>query len=113
MIAFVDGMFELFKIVQKENEAYPLNYLKNMRTKLCFKELGVGDSLKSQLHQSSVEVETKIQIPQFQEIDSQCVVKINNKYYHVYNAYHFRDEKEDIPLTNLTLEGYDDEIRFV
>ena len=113
MIAFIDGQFELFKIVQKEDETYPLNYLKNMHTKICFKELGVGDSLKSQLYQSNIEIENKIQIPQWKEIDSKCVLKIGDTYYHVYNAYHFRDEKEDIPLTNLTLEGYHDEIRIV
>lgn len=112
MIAFVDGVFDLFEIENKQNEVYPLKYLKDRKLKMFYKELGVGDSLKSQLHQSNIEVETKIQIPQYKEINSKCVVKINNEYFHVYNAYHFINE-EGFPLTNLTLEGYHDEIRFI
>ena len=79
-----------------------------MHMDICFQESGIGDSLKSELMQSSIQVTTKITIPQYRKVDPSYVLKIGEAFHRVYNVYHFTD-KDGFKQTTLTLEEYNDE----
>lgn len=102
---FNDGRFELF-IIKETSDIYPREKIVSTGMHIWYQELSVGDRLKSELHQQGIEVTTKLRIPQYKAITSNNVVKIDGKFYHVYNAYHFRDT-DRILKTDLTLEVYE------
>lgn len=69
--------------------------------------MSISDRLRSQLNSTDVDVAMKIRIPQYKELDSMCVVKIVDKYYKVYNAYHFTNN-DGYKLSDMTLTNWED-----
>lgn len=100
-----DGFFKLFAIKQT-NDTYKIEYLKDMeKPDIWFEELSITDKLKFEAEERNKKITHKIRIPQMKEIDSLCVIKINDKYYKVFNSYHFTN-KDGFKQTDLTLEEY-------
>ncbi|MBO5348989.1 MAG: hypothetical protein J6A89_04130 [Clostridia bacterium] len=111
-----DGYFKLYQIKQKEleNTAYPIEYLAEFEDtkqtginykEIWFEELSITDRLKFDAEERKKKITCKLRIPQIKEIDSLCVVKIDEKYHKVFNAYHFTN-KDGFKQTDLTLEEY-------
>lgn len=111
-----DGHLKLYQIKQyeKENSAYPIEYLEEYQdtdnkginyNEIWFEELSITDRLKFDAEERKKKITCKLRIPQLKEIDSLCVVKINNKYHKVFNSYHFTN-KDGFKQTDLTLEEY-------
>lgn len=98
-----DGYFDLYRIVQEGK--FPVENLKLVVPKFPFKELSVGDKLKYELKERNIDIVLKILLSQEKSIDSLNVLKIDNKFYHVLNAYHFIDN-DGYPKTRLSLENY-------
>lgn len=101
-----DGKFRLFEIKQTEkNGTYPQEYLHDTGTEVWFEELSISDRLRFEADEREKKITCKLRIPQMKEIDSLCVVKIDNKYHKVFNAYHFTN-KDGFKQSDLTLEEY-------
>lgn len=98
-----DGIFHLYKI--KSGDSSYQKKLIDMEMDICFRENGIGDSLKSELKQNDIQVTTKITIPQYRIIDPEYVVEIDGIFHRVYNAYHSTN-KDGYKETTLTLEEY-------
>ena len=102
---YLDGTFKLFAIVQ-DNGTFPIEKIKEIPNKeMNYNDLSISDKLKYDLSQRSSNVYKKIRIPQTREITSLNVLKLENAFFHVYNAYHFTNN-EGYPETDLTLEEY-------
>jgi len=100
-----DGSFKLFEIKQTDDK-FAIEYLHDTKNpNIWFEELSISDRLRFDAEERKKKITYKIRIPQMKEIDSLCVVKINNKYHKVFNAYHFTN-KEGFKQTDLTLEEY-------
>lgn len=104
---FNDGYFTLYHIVESEDtSAVRTLEIDNelADNEIWFEELSVSDRLRSQLDSSNIDIALKIRIPQYRKINSMCVLKIGEKYFKVYNAYHFTDDNgyylSDLTLTN-------------
>lgn len=102
---YLDGYLELFQINQDDKSDYPLEYLTNLNQKIYFEEISISDKLKYELNARNQNLYIKVRIPQYKGIGSLNVVKINEKYYKVFNAYHFVN-KDGYPQSDLTLEEY-------
>lgn len=100
---FVDGVLFLYELVE-ENDIQNTKNLKNLNTRIWFEERGVSDRLRSQLNASNVDIEMKVRIAQNKKIGSMSVVKIDDTFYKVYNAYHF--EEDGVRLSDLTLVNW-------
>lgn len=100
-----DGKFNLFVIKQTETD-FPIEYIIDLNNYMFFREISISDKLKFESDKRKVNLTLKIRIPQNKEINSLNVVKINEKYHKVYNAYHFINE-DGYPETDLTLISYD------
>lgn len=70
-----------------------------------YKSISITDKLKYELNQRVENELIKIRIPQTKEIGSLNVLKIEEKYFKVYNAYHFINS-DGFLETDLTLEYY-------
>lgn len=100
-----DGYFKLFQIKQTQT-TYPVEYLHAVdMPDIWFEELSLTDKLKFDAEERKKKITCKIRIPQMKEIDSLCVVKINDNYHKVFNAFHFTN-KDGFKQTDLTLEEY-------
>ena len=99
-----DGKFRLFEIKQTETTC-PIEYLHDTGYDVWFEELSITDKLKFDAEERKKKITYKLRIPQIKEINSLCVVKINDKYHKVFNAYHFTN-KDGFKQTDLTLEEY-------
>ncbi len=100
-----DGFFKLFEIRQT-NDKFPIEYLHNAgKPDIWFEELSISDRLRFDAEEREKKITYKLRIPQMKEIDSLCVVKIDDKYHKVFNSYHFTN-KEGFKQTDLTLEYY-------
>lgn len=99
-----DGCFELFEI-QQTKDTYPVEYLKKIDIVVWFEELSISDRLRFDAEERKKKITYKLRIPQTKEITSLHVVKINNEYHKVFNAYHFTN-KDGFKQTDLTLEEY-------
>lgn len=100
-----DGNFRLFEIKQTDG-TYPLEYLKKIdKSPIWFEELSISDKSRFDAEQREKKITLKIRIPQIKELNSLNVVKINNNYHKVFNAYHFTNNN-GIKQTDLTLEEY-------
>lgn len=99
-----DGKLKLFAIKQTQN-TYPVEYLKNMKKEVWFEELSISDKLRFESEERKRKLSLKIRIPQMKEITSLNVVKIDNEYHKVFNAYHFTNN-DGFKQTDLTLEEY-------
>lgn len=102
---YVDGKLRLFKISDDGN-LYAQDKLIDTKIELWFEELSVSDKLRIVMNEADLDITSKIRIPQDRNIDARCVVKINDEFHHVYNAYHFRN-KAGYLQTDLTLERYE------
>ena len=99
-----DGYFKLFTIKQTEDK-FAREYLHDEKKKIWFEELSISDRLRFDAEERKKKITYKVRIPQMRKINSLCVVKIENKYHKVFNAYHFTN-KDGIKQTDLTLEEY-------
>lgn len=99
-----DGTFKLFQIKQT-NEDFPLEYLKDTGEEIWFEELSISDKLKFEAEERKKNITYKLRIPQRKDITSLNVVKIDNTYHKVFNAYHFTNS-DGYKQTDLTLELY-------
>lgn len=103
--AFNDGYFTLYHI--KESDDVQTKKALEKDIDIWYEELSVSDKLRSQLNSTDVDVAMKIRIPQYKKMDSLCVVKIADKYYKVYNAYHFTNN-DGYKLSDVTLTNWED-----
>ena len=99
-----DGKFRLFEVKQTE-DTYSVEYLHDTGKDIWFEELSISDKLKFEAEERSKKITCKLRIPQIKEINSLCVVKIEEKYHKVFNSYHFTN-KDGFKQTDLTLEEY-------
>lgn len=100
-----DGYFKLFEIKQTKDK-FAVEYLHYTREQpIWFEELSISDRLRFDAEEREKKITYKLRIPQMKEINSLCVVKINDKYHKVFNAYHFTN-KDGFKQTDLTLEEY-------
>lgn len=102
---YLDGIFELFAIIQDGDSRYPKESIISLNKSMNYKSISITDKLKYELNQRSENELIKIRIPQTKEIGSLNVLKIEEKYFKVYNAYHFINS-DGFPETDLTLEYY-------
>lgn len=103
--SYLDGYLELFQINQDDKSDCPREYLANLNQKIFFEEISISDKLKYELNSRNQNIYIKVRIPQYKNIGSLNVVKINEKFYKVFNAYHFVN-KDGYPQSDLTLEEY-------
>ena len=100
-----DGFFKLFEIKQNDDK-FATEYLHYTgKQDIWFEELSISDRLRFDAEERKKKITYKLRIPQIKEINSLCVVKINDKYHKVFNAYHFTN-KDGFKQTDLTLEEY-------
>lgn len=102
---YLDGVFELFAITQSEDSRYPQENIISLNKSMNYKSISITDKLKYELGQRSENEFMKIRIPQTKEIGSLNVLKIENNFFKVYNAYHFINS-DGFLETDLTLEFY-------
>jgi hypothetical protein len=102
---YLDGYLELFQINQDDQSDCPLEYLTNLNEKIFFEEISISDKLKYELNSRNQNIYIKVRIPQYKKIGSLNAVKINKKFYKVFNAYHFVN-KDGYLQSDLTLEEY-------
>lgn len=102
---YLDGVFELFAITQNEDSRYPQENIISLNKSMNYKSISITDKLKYELGQRSENEFMKIRIPQIKEIGSLNVLKIENNFFKVYNAYHFINS-DGFLETDLTLEFY-------
>lgn len=99
--SYNDGVLYIYKICNPD-KTHDEKYLKNTGIYIRYTELSVTDKLRSQMEANSIEVTAKLRIPQYKEINSNCVVKIDDIFYKVYNVYHFMDS-DGFKQTDITL----------
>lgn len=99
---YVDGRFELYKVKTDTTTDYPRKYIETMGMKVWFRELSVFDRTRNEFDGSGREITSKIRIPMYKEINSECVCVIEGVQHSVYNATHVKD-KDGFPETELTL----------
>lgn len=99
-----DGKFRLYKI-RESNDVYSVEMLEDTEIEIWFEELSVFDKLKHELSVAGIDLSMKLRIPQYKDINSMCVVKIDNDYHRIYNAAHFRN-KDGFLQTDITLYPY-------
>lgn len=99
-----DGKFEVFEIKQTET-TLPVEYIKSTGKFVWYEELSITDRLKFEADERNKKITYKLRIPQIKELTSLHVLKIDNQYHRIYNAYHFTN-KDGFKQTDLTLELY-------
>lgn len=99
-----DGVFKLFQIKQTEDN-FPMEYLKDLNEEIWFEELSISDRLKFEAEERKKNITYKLRIPQRKDITALNVVKIDDTYHKVFNAYHFTNS-DGYKQTDLTLELY-------
>lgn len=103
---YTDGVLHLYRITE-DDDIQATKHLKNMNMKIWYKELSITDKLRSQLYANGVDAQLKIRIPYYIAVDGMSVVKIDDRFYKVYNAYHFTNS-DGFRETDLTLTNWDD-----
>ena len=110
--AYNDGFFFFYQIKSNDEVTYPDEFLVSQKNnKIYFNELSVSDSLKITANERQINIIKKIRIFQNKNLDSNYALKINDKYYKIYNIYHFTN-KDGFPESDLTLTNYEREIKF-
>lgn len=99
---YTDGCFHLYRIENDTTQDYPVEILTDEKMDIWFREISVFDKTKYEFDQGGKEITMKIRIPQYKEIDSKCVCRIDGEDHLVYNAAHVKD-KYGFPETELTL----------
>lgn len=101
MPAYNSGILELFKL-SDDGGIYPKEVLKPCNIKIWYRELNIYDNMKVQFNQNQIEVNLKIAIPQFRNIDSRSIIKINRDFFTIYNIVHVTS-KDGIKESEMTL----------
>ena len=101
---YKDGIIEIFDILQSE-DVFPIEQIKTRNKKITYAELSFGDVLKYEMNTRNIDISKKILIPQDKSINSLCVFKEDDKFYKVYNVYHFMNS-DGFLQTRLTLVNY-------
>lgn len=101
---YLDGYLDLYQINQTSDD-YPVEYLANLNQRIFFEEISITDKLKYELNKRDSKVYKKVRIPQYKQLGSLNVVKIDDICYSIFNAYHFTNN-DGYPQTDLTLEEY-------
>lgn len=109
---YTDGCLRLYRIRNDEKKDYPEEYLEDAQMNIWFREISVFDKIKYEFDQGGKEITMKIRIPQYKNIDSECVCVIDEKQHLVFNAAHVKD-KYGFPETELTLVRPEKELRIV
>lgn len=104
-----DGSFLLFKITSA-NKTFPSEELeKIIDDEYFFEELSLSDSIMFENEKRTRKIKKKIRIAQSKNITSQNVLFIDDKYYKVFNIYHFKN-KDGIFQSDITLEEYNNPV---
>lgn len=101
---YLDGKFRLYDIIQPPGHEVH-DVLHDTEKEIYYEELSITDRLRIEADQRQKDLLLKIRISQTKEITSLNVIKIGDKYYKVFNAYHFVN-KDGFKQTDLTLEDY-------
>ena len=101
---YLDGKFRIFEIKQTKDVNHT-EYLHDTEKDIWFEELSITDKLKFEAEERQKKIAYNLRIPQMKEINSLNVAKIRDKYYKIFNAYHFVN-KDGFKQTDLTLEEY-------
>ena len=107
---YTDGCLRLYRIRNDEKKDYPEEYLEDAQMNIWFREISVFDKIKYEFDQGGKEITMKIRIPQYKNIDSECVCVIDGKQHLVFNAAHVKD-KYGFPETELTLVRPEKELK--
>jgi len=99
---YTSGCFQLYRIENDTSNDFPVEKLTNTGYEIWYREISVFDKTRYQLEQGGKKVTMKICIPQYKEIDTQCVCMIDNVQHLVYNTAHITD-KNGNKETELTL----------
>lgn len=103
---YVDGVLYVYRIVEND-DLQATKTLKPLDMKIWYKELSITDKLRSQLNAGGVDAQLKVRIPYYKAMDGLTVVKIDDQFYKVYNAYHFTNNN-GYRETDLTLTNWED-----
>lgn len=99
---YVDGRFELYKIVNEKTGDFNSPVIQNEKMTIWYREIAVFDRTRIELQQHDKEVTMKVRIPQYKGISSDNVCIIDGVQHKVFNAAHLIS-KEGYPETELTL----------
>lgn len=110
--SYNDGFFLFYQIKSNDKVTYPDEFLvQSENNKIYFNELSITDSLKINANDRQINIIKKIRIFQNKNLNSNYVLKIDDKYYKIYNIYHYTD-KNGFPESDITLINYEREIKF-
>lgn len=100
-----DGSFFLFKILHTE-DSFPIERIKQLYdAPFFYQELSLSDSIIFENDKRDKKIVLKIRISQDRDITSKNVLKIEDKYYQVFNIYHFKN-KDGYLQSDITLQEY-------
>lgn len=99
---YTDGCLRLFRIKDDTTQDYPEKYIEDTALVIWFRQISVFDKIKYEFNQGGKEITMKLRIPQYKDIDSECMCLIDGMQHLVYNATHVKD-KYGFPETELTL----------
>ncbi len=108
---YLDGKAYVYEIIQNDNDLKPIDKLKNTNNYLYYNEISVSDKLKFEAEERQIYDLCKIRVRQNKNLNSLNVLKINDKYYSVYNIYHFTNS-EGYKESDITLTEYKNELIF-
>ena len=84
---YVDGCFTLYdKVNVADGDYQEIRLKKRDIAPIWYRELSVYDRTQLQFEQAHKEVTIKLSIPQWDGVDSNCVLLINGKQHDVFNA---------------------------
>lgn len=104
MPTYLDGEYNVYNICQTD-DLRPKEYLQKTNISGFFEELSISDTIKFANESRIQKIIKKIRVAQDKSINSLCVLFIDNKYYKVFNAYHFINN-DGIPQSDISLEEY-------
>ena len=88
-----DGSFYLYKIKQ-DNSVFPYERIELLDSNpFYYQELSLSDDVIFENENRKRKIKYKIRISQDRSITSENVLKINDKYYQVFNIYHFKNSE--------------------
>ena len=100
-----DGSFYLYKIKQ-DNSVFPYERIELLDSNpFYYQELSLSDDVIFENENRKRKIKYKIRISQDRSITSENVLKINDKYYQVFNIYHFKNS-EGYLQSDITLQEY-------
>lgn len=106
MPAYVDGgltLYDLVDVTEQDAPDFPVRKIMKRKIGMIgFRALAVFDRTRLEFEQAHKEIQMKIAIPQWNGINTDCVVVIDGKQYKIYNCAHVVS-KQGYPETELTL----------